>query len=148
MSACVLALLLAAVPPGKVPSRETAEAGLVRYESIAEDIDAATSNCHNAGLLVVVATHESGLRLDIDQGLTLGDGGRACGLWQLQGVRCTDLTRAEQARIAYGRIARSFRACAGSEERFRLAAYASGSCTKGLPESAAMVDAWHRLMVR
>jgi hypothetical protein len=140
----ILALLLAAVPPGKVPARESAEAGAARYVSIAEDIAAVTRERSAQALLVAIAVHESGLRLDIDTGATLGDGGRAKGLWQLQGTP-EGLTRREQARIALGRVQRSFRACAGNAERFRLAAYASGSCDRGLAESAAMVDTWRRI---
>jgi hypothetical protein len=147
MIAWILSLLLAAVPPGRVPERESAEAGAARYQAIAEDIAATTSSKRTAALLVAVAVHESGLRLDVDTGATRGDGGRACGLWQLQGTSC-DLPRREQAGIALARVQRSFRACSGNDDRFRLAAYASGSCDKGWPESAAMVDSWRRLLAR
>jgi hypothetical protein len=145
MIAWLVALLVAVVPPGKVPARESAEAGLERYESIAADIATVTRSPRTAALLVAVAVHESGLRLDVDTGETLGDAGRARGLWQLQGIPA-DLPRVEQAAIALDRIQRSHKACAGNADRFRLAAYASGSCSRGLPESAAIVDSWRRML--
>jgi hypothetical protein len=145
MLAWLVALMIAAVPPGKVPARETAEAGLERYQAIAADVATVTRSPRTAALLVAVAVHESGLRLDVDTGATLGDAGRARGLWQLQGVPA-DLTRAQQAAVALERIQRSHKACSANLERFRLAAYASGSCSRGFPESAAIVDSWHRLL--
>lgn len=144
-SSWLLALLLAAAPPGRVPMRETAEAGELRYQSIADDIGQATREPRTQALLAAIAVHESGLRLDVDLGLTRGDAGRAVGLWQLQGVSA-DLPRAEQARVALRRVQQSFKACASSLERFRLAAYTSGSCSKGWPESAAIIDSWQRLL--
>lgn len=145
MKAWLVALMLASVPPGKVPARESAEAGRDRYEEIAADISTATRSPRTGALLVAIAVHESGLRLDVDTGATLGDAGRARGLWQLQGIPA-DLTRAEQAAVALERVQRSHKACAANLERFRLAAYASGSCSRGFPESAAIVDSWHRLL--
>lgn len=143
MTAWLLSLMLALVPPGKVPARESAEAGFARYQDIAADIASVTNDRRTAALLVAIAVHESGLRLDVDTGATLGDGGRARGLWQLQGV-APELSRAEQARTALARVQRSFRACGAG--RYGLAAYASGSCSRGLPESAAIVDSWHRAL--
>lgn len=145
MTAWILALLLAAVPPGKVPERESAEAGLERYESIAADVAAATRSPRTAALLVAIAVHESGLRLDVDTGATLGDGGRARGLWQLQAIPA-DLSRLDQARVALARVERSHKACASNPDRFRLAAYASGACSRGWPESAEIVDSWRRML--
>lgn len=145
MIAWLVALMVALSPPGRVPERETTAAALERYEAIAEDIATVTRQPRTAGLLVAIAVHESGLRLDIDQGLTRGDGGRAIGIFQLQNIS-PDLSRRQQAGIALARVERSFRACSENPERFRLAAYASGRCTAGLPESAAIVDSWRRML--
>lgn len=142
MSAWIFALLLAVVPPGQHP-RETYDAAVHRYASIADDVASVTNDRRTAALLVAIAVHESGLRADVDTGETLGDGGRARGLWQLQDVP-SDLSRAEQASVALARVQRSFRACGSG--RYALAAYASGSCARGLPESAAIVDSWHRIL--
>lgn len=142
----LVAMMIAAAPPGRVPARETAEAGTARYAEIAADIADTSHDPKTQALLVAIAVHESGLRLDIDLGQTLGDGGRAVGLWQLQGVS-HHLSRREEADIALARIQRSFVACAGNGPRFQLAAYASGSCARGLHESAAMVDSWKRMLV-
>lgn len=145
MSAWLLSLLIAAAPPGRVPERETREAALVRYESIAEDVAAATPDQRTQALLVATLVHESGARLDVDEGITRGDAGRAIGLWQLQNID-PNLTRAQQARIALRRIKQSFAACKDLDERFRLAQYAGGTCLRGHRDSAAMVDWWHRLL--
>lgn len=145
MTAAILAWLLAIVPPGRVPERETYEQGLARYASIAEDIAATTHSRRTAALLVAIAVHESALRVDVDDGRTRGDGGRALGLWQLQGVD-PNLTRAEQAAVALTRVRRSFAACASNDLRYRLAAYASGRCDRGWPESAAIIDLRDRLI--
>ena len=80
----LVALLVAVCPPGKVPERETRDAALIRYESIAEDILAEVhaaplysglrGEAASAALVAAVAIHESGLRLDVDEGLTRGEG--------------------------------------------------------------------------
>lgn len=44
MTEWIFALLMAAVPPGKVPNRESAEAGEARYRGIAEDIAVAVES--------------------------------------------------------------------------------------------------------
>lgn len=146
MTAWLLSLMLALVPPGKVPARESAEAGFARYQDIAADIASVTHDRRTAALLVAIAVHESGLRLDVDTGATRGPAPyRACGLWQLVGVDCS-LSRRELAALARERALGSLGACIASPERFRLAAYASGSCSRGLPESAAMIDSWKRML--
>ena len=132
MSAWLFSLLLLVVPPGQVPAREDYDAGVRRYALIADDLAEVTHDPRAAALLVVIAVHEAGLRADVDDLRVLGDGGRACGLFQLQGVRCADVSRAGQARIALARVQQSFRACSGNPERFRLAAYASGEPLAGL----------------
>ncbi|HEV8462117.1 MAG TPA: hypothetical protein VGQ38_15565 [Gaiellaceae bacterium] len=117
-----------------------------RYAAIADDLAEVTHDPRTAALLVALAVHESGFRLDVDNATTLGDAGRSCGLWQLGSVDCQTTSRADQARIALARVRRSFRACSANDERFRLAIYASGSCDRGRRESAAVIDSWRRIL--
>ncbi len=150
MTAWILSLLLLVAPPGLVPSRESAGAGRVRYETIAADISAVVSEEaplfagehgreQTAALLVSVAYYESAFRLDVDTGANRGDGGRSCTLWQMQRGRaeCDRLVtnRREAAREAIRLVRRSMLACASHPMLERLAAYASGSCGAGLEAS-------------
>jgi hypothetical protein len=145
MAAWLLALLLAAVPPGLVPARETEEAARERYASIAEDLAAVTTSRTEASLLIAVAVHESGLRLDVDQGLTRGGGRDVC-LLQLRSPPAAALTDRQACLRAGLRLVRaSLAACRAAPERDRLAQYASGSCSAGLRESRAIMDSWRRL---
>lgn len=143
MTAWILALIVSLAPPGMTPWRESEAAELERYTEIATDIEAVAGNAREGALLVAIAYHESGFRLDVDSLATRGDGGRACGLWQLQAA-CG--TRREQAAEALRKARQSMRACRARPFRDRLAAYASGSCDRGIPESRALVDSWQRLV--
>lgn len=157
MTAWLFALLVAVAPPGRVPERETEAAAIVRYQAIAEDLDAVTAEqaplfpgpdgrAMTAGLLVAIAVHESGLRLDVDQGATRGGGQDVC-LLQLRSPR-HDVATDRRACFREGlRLARqSFAACRALERRDRLAAYASGSCAAGRRESRAILDSWRRML--
>jgi hypothetical protein len=156
MVAWLFALLIAVCPPGKVPERETRAAALVRYESIAEDIaaevhaspiyDGARGEAASAALVAAVAIHESGLRLDVDEGITRGDGLDVC-ILQLRGAPLAVLTdRRACIREGIRRLKRSLRACRSRPPRDRLGVYTSGSCSRGLKESRAMMDLAQRLL--
>lgn len=159
MAAWIFALLLAVSPPGRVPARETAEAGEVRYRAIADDVAAVVASSppifsgdlgreRTAALLVAVAALESGLRLDVDDGRKRGPA-RECGLWQTMPVagRCPE-TRRAGAVLALERMRRSFAACHARPVAERLAAYASGRCDAGLAESRARVELARSLVAR
>ena len=159
MAAWILVLLLAVSPPGRVPARESLEAGEERYRAVAADVAevVATSPPIFAGsqgreqttaLLVAVAALESGLRLDVDTGTRRGPAGE-CGLWQTMPVagRCPETRRAAAA-LALERMRASFAACHAAPVAERLAVYASGSCSRGLAESRARVELARRLVAR
>jgi hypothetical protein len=159
VAAWIFALLVAVSPPGRVPARETLEAGEERYRAIAADVaDVVASappifagpdgRARTAALLVAVAALESGLRLDVDSGTRRGGGGE-CGLWQTMPVagRCPETRRAGAA-LALERMRRSFAACHAAPVAERLAAYASGHCSAGLAESRARVGLAQRVVAR
>jgi hypothetical protein len=144
----LFALLLAIVPPRGGIERYHADA--VRYASIADDLAAEVhesgpinglSEWETALLLVSIAVHESGLRADVDEGRVRGGGRDGC-LLQIRGFHGSDRRACLKRGLELARA--SWWAC----PRERLAAYASGSCSAGLPESRAMVDAWQRWRVR
>jgi len=152
MIAWLLALMFAFAPPDKAwqaPSHpETVAQRKARYADIARDIAAVVKAAkplpgltrrQTAGLLLAVAIGESGLAADADLGPCYRaretgrcDGGLAVGLWQTwvppvhQPVYWRDRQRA--ARLALQRLRLSMGACRRSAPRYRLAAYASGSC--------------------
>lgn len=143
-------------PPGRVPTRETYDAALVRYASIAEDILAEVraspiysgprGEAASAALLAAIAIHESGLRLDVDEGITRGEGLDVC-LLQLRGVSPEILNdRRACLREGIRRVKRSLRACAKSPAREQLGVFTSGSCERGLHDSRAMMDLARRLL--
>lgn len=140
-----MSLLVASVPPGHNPERETREAALERYASIAEDVGAITSDRREAAALVAIAVHESGLRVDVDEGLTRGSGLDTC-LLQLRTAR-QDIATDRRACFREGlrRLRGSLSMCRSNPHLFALAAYASGSCSFGHSESRAMVAIWDRL---
>lgn len=159
----IFALLVAVAPPGRVPDRETEAAALVRYQEIAEAVAETVEaedplfggplGRHRTGaLLVSVAFFESGLRLDVDQGATLGDHGRACGLWQIQAPPqpCAEFVRDRrtQASHALALMRRSFAACRSAPVARRLAAFASGRCSAGHAESEARILYAQRIFAR
>lgn len=157
LAAWAFSLIVSLSPPGKVPARETEEAAVERYASISDDLDAVTAEqaplfpgpdgrAMTIALLVAVAHHESGFRLDVDQGVNRGGGKDVC-LLQLRSARADVATdRMACFREGLRLLRQSLAACRASERRDRLAAYASGNCTNGRLESRAMVDAWRRLM--
>lgn len=104
-----------------------------RAEGIALDVAAVTHDTGERALLLAIASLESGFRAEVDDGREKGDGGRACTLWQLQGEGCP--VRRDAARIALRKVRQSFAACRGNAPADRLAAYASGSCDRGLEAS-------------
>jgi len=155
MHAWILSLLIAVSPPGRVPSRESYDDAIVRYESIATDLEAVVTDAaplysgphghaQTAALLVAIAAHESGLRRDVDEGETRGGGKDAC-LLQLRNRPDAATDRRTCFRVGLRLVRASLAACRTMPERERLAAYASGSCERGRPESRAMLDAAKRL---
>lgn len=162
----ILALLLHVAPPERLAAlpqlpgwAETSAAKRARYEAIAADIASAvymTPEQHQrqaAALLVAIASHESGFAPDVDAGRCYRgpgwrsrcDGGRAVSLWQLQGRPELAGDRAGAARAALSLATRSIRACSSKGPDAGLRLYASGSCQRGQPESAAMLQLARRL---
>jgi hypothetical protein len=153
MIAWIFSLLVALAPPGRVPARETEDAALVRYASIAEDLDEVIasepplpglSRAQTAALLVAIAVHESGLRLDVDQGLIRGEGQDLC-LMQIRSYDEALLDRKTCFRRGLAMARASWNACPGGE-RERLRVYASGTCIAGSKESHAFIDSWRRAL--
>lgn len=122
---------------------------------------------HTALLILSVAYLESGMRRDVDFGqgkYSRGDGGRSWCMMQINVGSGTvpdpdpvistwtgkDLVsdRTKCFRVGLHRIRRSFAACAANPLKYRLAAYASGSCERGHDESAARMLFWSRQLKR
>jgi hypothetical protein len=168
VTAWILSLLLVVVPPGRVPARESEADGRARYAEIAADIAAAVADEaplfagqfgreRTAALLVSVALFESGFRVDVDRGVTLGDHGASCTLWQLNlgrgridGFSCGELAanRRKAAALALRAMRRSRAACPNLPIEDMLRVYASGSCERGARESAERVRFAQRLFAR
>jgi len=154
----ILAALLQLSPPSRhrpPPGwEETPEAARARYASIADDIAAVARTRTEAGALIGVAVHESGLYADVDAGRCYEGGAfhgrcdavevggvlvpRAHSLWQLQDPdpgRATlyRTNRRAAAKEALRRIGMSLRFCAQGDPHERLAFYASGdmACRRG-----------------
>jgi len=150
----LLAFMVAMVPPGHFPERETRDAALERYDSIADDVLAEVhaspiftgpdGEAMSASLVIALAVHESGLRLDVDQGITRGEGRDSC----LMQIRDASLEVVNDRRACFRDgiriIKRSMRQCQKSARRDQLAAYASGSCDRGVNRSHEIVDMWRR----
>lgn len=167
LAKALFAILLSTAPPDKTAgSLETENQTRARYEAIAlaiatvaEDPTEAPivgSPEESALVLVAIAKHESSFRADVESGAKRSRMG-ACGLYQAlpragrtpEGWTCDDLVadREKAARAAFHRARSSWRSCGRKDPRRALAAYASGSCKKGLKESRAMVMSARRWAV-
>ncbi len=161
MATWILTLLLLVSPPWRVPARESEAAGRARYLDIATDIAFVVSDADESplfggklarertgALVVAVGYMESGWRLDVDNGTTLGDHGRACTSWQLQRSRaeCAKLLADRRAAVreALHAMRLSAAACHGLIQDM-LRAYASGRCDAGEEESRTRVQLAQRL---
>lgn len=112
---------------------------IARAESIAEDIAQETASRREAALVLAVMAHESGFRLDVDEGLARGEGRDTC-LMQIRTAR-QDIATDRRTCIREGlRLIRSSLTRCGD-----LRAYASGSCLGGARESRAMMAVAERL---
>ena len=159
----ILTVLLAVAPPGRTPRIESAEEGRARYATIAADLDAVVTaesplfggrlgRARTAMLLAAVAFHESGFRRDVDEGRTRGSGLDVC----IMQIRARSVAEADTIahdrraclRLGLSFVRRSMMACRESPLDDRLAAYASGSCSRGLPESRAMMGWAQRTFAR
>lgn len=167
-AAWVLSLVVHLAPPARMASlpsfpgmHETEAEWLAREASIAEDVASVTEDVREQAVLVAVAYHESGFARDVDLGPCYRgpkndgprcDGGRAASIWQIQAAGGSDASdlfahRRRAATRALSAIRRSARRCTplfGREGALR--AYASGTCERGGPESAAMVGLALRLL--
>ncbi len=158
MTPWILSLMLAALPPAR-QAPETEDAARARYEAIAGDIAEVVASEpplfkgkvgreRTAALLLAVAFHESAWRLEVDTGLSRGDAGRSCTLWQFnlgRGELCDELLqdRKKAVRKALDFVRRSQRACRGPVENM-LRVYASGSCERGQTASKTRVETAQR----
>jgi hypothetical protein len=131
----ILAAILVLAPP-----RASEPNALERYASIAEDIAAETNTRQEAALVLAIMSHESGFRLDVDQGLARGSGKDSC-LMQLRNAGEAVLySRRTCIHEGVRRMRRSLGSCGN------LRAYASGTCIGGSKESAAMMGLASRLL--
>jgi hypothetical protein len=143
MSAWLFALML---PLLRGDTIETYHANAVRYASIADDIAdevrdvgpiSGLTERDTASLVLAIMIHESALRADVDNGEVRGGGVDGC-LMQVRGFigdRPACVKRGlELARASWG-------ACPDA----RLAAYASGSCERGIDKSDEIVGIWRKL---
>jgi hypothetical protein len=154
-SAIVGAMLTLAPPSGIV---EPVEDALQRYHAIARDIVAIAeeepvapgADVQTAAFLVSIGYHESGYALDVDTGHRRGDRQSSCTIWQVNRGRsaCVSLlaNRRAAAREAAIAVRRSFGACRRARRAHWLAAYASGSCKRGLLASEARMRTADRVM--
>lgn len=158
MTPWLLSLMLAALPPAR-QAPEPEDLARARYEAIAGDVAEIVAaepalfrgkfgRQRTAVLLLSVAFHESAWRLEVDTGLSRGDAGRSCTLWQHnegRGKVCDELLadRKKAVRLALDKMRRSQRACRGPVEEM-LRVYASGSCQRGLTESRKRVETAQR----
>jgi len=123
----VLALMLFLQPnaPWDVTYQDTARAIAQVVDEEAPLFDDDAGKDRTTVLLVAVAYRES--RFDPR---AVGDGGRARGLWQQHGGAAL-FDPATAARRAVRALRTSMGACAARPLDERLAAYASGSCSRG-----------------
>lgn len=161
--AWLVSLMVSASPPGR-SGRESQHEALTRYESIAGDVmhvverepplfGGAKGRERTAVLMIAVALHESAYRLDVDRGETRGRIGE-CSIWQIVPAERGSCDAWKDRRLAAGialeRMRRSQRACMkpGVPVEHLLAAYASGSCTRGHKESRIRVETAMRWFAR
>ena len=151
-------MLLVLAPPGKHKwaGAESADDARVRYASIADDMAEVLRDENGteveAETMVAIAWHESGLRADVDNGKVRGGNRDTC-LMQIRPrtkKEASELARDRKACLRRGlEILRvSLHECRRNPPRDRFAAYASGACDRGLPESrgiAAIADRVRRL---
>ncbi len=140
------AAMVAWAPPSTHLYAEAAAVTEARYLAIASDVASVAlepseaplfagddGRVRTAVLLLSVASLESGgFRADVAFCRTLGDHGRAAGMYQSHRSRdrvCSS-TR-EATRVALEQIRESFVACEANEPAVWLAAYSSGSCSRG-----------------
>jgi hypothetical protein len=168
MLAWILAIITLAAPPGRFPARESEADARARYALIATAADNAAraaplfagpeGHRRTVALLLAVAVHESGLRVDVDRGELRGDGGQSWCLMQVhvgdgktpEGWTGPELAADHAKCFIAGAhlLRRSLVACRESPPDDRLAAYASGSCARGLPESRVIIGMARRWLDR
>jgi hypothetical protein len=159
LAAWILTVMLATVPPGRArfpeEAKETREAGLERYEAIAQAIARVTldpresplyageeGRAKTAALLLALSYHESSWRRDVDYGLgnhAHGGGRYHCVLQvavdgtTLEGWNERDLVESRElcVRAALHILQRSRGGCREHGPDAWLRLYASGDCTRG-----------------
>jgi hypothetical protein len=152
----VFAALLSLVPASRrhaLPGWDEDDAAYeARVAYIASAIANVARNRREAAAMVAAAVHESGLARDVYEGrcYRVGswaarcDGGRAVGVYQLQGFDGRGLLA--ETREAHRRIVASWWRCRDLEPALRWSAYASGSCaqTGRAAEASREIDALMR----
>jgi hypothetical protein len=136
-------------------------AAVLRAPALAATVQEVGGSRRAAALLLAVAHHESGFAPDVDRGPCYRgrdgrslrcDAGRAACLMQIQaGAEAREkLFRDRRYCFANGlvKIARSLRACSRLAPPLRLAAYASGHCSRGWKASREMTAAAARIEAR
>lgn len=155
MTSVLLAIILATPIAVRPLSTETREEQVVRLTAIVADVESVTSSTEERLLLLAVAQHESGFNRTVDYGPCPPgwcDDGRAACLLQIQATEAARkrLFADRRACLTEGlrRLRASLSMCSGSSRQHRLAAYASGSCERGLKGSRELVAGWDRWRAR
>lgn len=171
MSAWIFILISYLCPPAKMAAlpafpgwSETAEEWTAREFSIADDIAAVTTDPREAAVLVAIGYHESAFFKDADVGPACYrgprndsprcDGGRSASAFQVRAMGPDDARelfadRRKAARRALTLVRKSAAACVpkhGADAALR--AFASGTCSRGIKESADMVQLARRLLAK
>lgn len=155
MTSVLIALLLATPIATRPLSDETRAEQVERLTAIAEDVAAVTTSVEEQTLLLAVAEHESGFNRVVDYGPCPPgwcDDGRAACLLQIQATERERAKLFADRRACFTEGLRRLRAslsmCRTSSRQHRLAAYASGSCARGLRGSRELVAGWDRWRAR
>lgn len=152
LRAWLLVIMVSVFSP-RATVRESADAMRTRFGEIARDaalvVDrddpiVGLTKAETSALILAVSWHESGWRVDVDRGETRGGGRDVC-LMQLRGVTADAVhDRTVCFREGLKRLKGSWKLCADGPPAWRLSAYASGRCSAGHVESAAMLELWRR----
>ena len=146
LSAWIVLLMVALQPDAPWIDSYTATSKAIAEQAEQDPIfTGAEGTERTAALLVSLAWFES--RFDPD---AMGDHGKAFGLYQVQaggdrGPRLLGDARAATESATW-EIRRSFQACRRQPFEERLAFYASGSCSKGIPHSKHRIELAQRLL--
>ena len=133
MNYSIIRVLLSII--GLSPIRNTNDFDL-KWD-IANAIVETTNEPQQQDTLVLIAYYESNFSNRVATCTKKGDKGKSLGLFQIQPITKYDAkyacgTPAEQVKLAYSYMVRSYEACPGNVGADLLAMYVSGTCKRGL----------------